>query len=273
MIYRPSELIPFLRDHLLHPKRALSQTFLTDGNIIRKMCKALDIDNTTSVVEIGPGPGGITSHLLEEGAEVTAVEKDPELAQLLHRLQTEDQRLCVVQGDILEIDLEELPKPSIIISNLPFNLAPKILCRLVHHRAQFPRIGVLVQDEVAKRMAAKPRSKAYGSLSVYLQLFSDVKYAFKVSRNTFYPRPRVDAAFIIFKPRLPLGGASEEVTEIIRMGFSQRRKMLVQNLRTLFDRERVIQVLQEQGLSPNSRAEELTPQELVSVVVGLGDPE
>jgi 16S rRNA (adenine1518-N6/adenine1519-N6)-dimethyltransferase len=221
MLYRKRELLAFLEEHDLVPRKGLSQNFLVDRNIIEKLIA--HIEPGDRVLEIGPGPGAITELLLERGATVYAVEIDEKLAAALHRLPGD---LHVIPGDILDLDLETLPTGLKVISNLPYQIASPILTRLLPHRDRFTRFTVLVQDEVARRYTANPGSKIYGSITVFLQFYSDVKLVAKVKRSAFWPVPNVDSAIIDITPKEPPPVDAEAFIAMVRRAFNQRRKMI-----------------------------------------------
>lgn len=256
MIWRPSELKAFLAEHGLSAQKGLSQHFLIDGNVIGKMVALADKPTT---LEIGPGPGGITQELLKAGHKVIAIEKDRALASLLERFQTDDQRLTVEQGDILVVDLYELvDEQTCIVSNLPFQITAPVLSRLVIRSDLFSRMVVLVQDEVARRMTASPRTRDYGSLTLFLQLYANTTYAFKVSRRSFWPSPRVDSAVVVLDLHKPTIDEPEELEGLMRAAFQQRRKMLRRSLGELYGKKEIIAALEKAKLPPQARPEELT---------------
>jgi 16S rRNA (adenine1518-N6/adenine1519-N6)-dimethyltransferase len=207
-LYRPSELKEYLQSLGVSPKKRLSQNFLIDGNIIKKIIQLADVCPGESVLEIGPGPGALTEGLLEAGAHVLAVEKDPILAKHLEFLGKGEKFLRVICEDILTVDLEKhLPKgtKTKVIANLPYHLTTPILTRLIPLNKTFSSITVMVQEEVARRFAAIPGSKDYGSVTVFLQYYSEVQYGFKVSKNCFFPKPKVESAMVKFTLQPPPG--------------------------------------------------------------------
>lgn len=267
-IYKPSELLPFLRERGLSPKKGLSQNFLVDGNIIRKIIAAADVHPGDAILEIGPGPGALTQALLNAGAHVLAVEKDAELAQALERLQTQPPRLTVKTEDIMEFPLEEnllsLVKGSRqnvkVIANLPYHLTTPILTWLATLPNLFDSITVMVQKEVAQRMTALPSTPEYGSLTLFLHYYAEPSYAFTVSRNCFYPIPSVDSAVVVIKLKSsPLSGDDEEEFFLLtRTAFKHRRKMLRTSLKALYPSEKVEAALKAMGIDERARPETLS---------------
>lgn len=199
-LYKPSALRAFLEEIGASPKKSLSQNFLIDGNIIRKIATLADVQPGDFVLEIGPGPGVLTEELLAQGAHVLAVEKDRKFANALHRLQTEDHRLTVVEGDILEQDLSKRLKPRTkLVANLPYQITTPILTAFLPMKKFFESITVMVQKEVAARFTALPSTRDYSSITVFVQFYSDPEYGFTVEPTCFYPPPRVKSAVVKFK--------------------------------------------------------------------------
>jgi 16S rRNA (adenine1518-N6/adenine1519-N6)-dimethyltransferase len=266
-IYKPSELRLFLDQLGISPKKRLSQNFLIDGNIIRKIVAVSDVHPEDTILEIGPGPGSLTQALLETGAHVLAVEKDAVLAQALDRLQTSTQQLTIFCHDILTFPLQEqvlrLTKQgqkTKVIANLPYHLTTPILTRLIPLRQLFTSLTVMVQEEVAKRMTAQPGTAEYSSFTIFLRFYTQPHYAFTVSHNCFYPAPKVNSAIVVLKLREPpLVG--EDVTtffQLTRTAFEHRRKMLRASLRTLFPPQTIEEALESMGQNPLARPEILS---------------
>lgn len=228
-LYKPSELRDYLRQLGIRPKKGFSQNFLIDGNIIRKIVTAAGIQPGDHVLEIGPGPGAVSEAIVEAGASLTAVELDRALAKGLERLPNTTIHCC----DILEFDLNALPENTKVITNLPYHIATPILSKLVTRRDRFTRLTVMVQDEMARRMVAKPGSADYSSFSLFLEVYTNPKYAFKVSRNCFYPAPKVESAVVTLDLKQPPDINLERFFNMTRTAFGQRRKMLKNTLKEL----------------------------------------
>ena len=220
-VANPSTLFPFLESIGAAPKKGLSQNFLIDANIIRKIADAADIQEGETILEIGPGPGALTQELLKRGARVIAVEKDPLFATALKRLEGD---LEVYEADILEFDFKKIPKPYKVVANLPYHITTPILEKLC---GVYPTLAlVMVQKEMADRMVAKHGSKAISSLTIFLQLFACLSIAIKVSRNCFYPAPSVDSTVVKLQFHEPLVSQVDPFVAMVRKAFGQRRKML-----------------------------------------------
>jgi len=257
-LYKPSALKAFLAEIGAAPIKFLSQNFLIDGNIVRKIVKFADIKAGDSVLEIGPGPGVLTEELLAQGAQVFAVEKDRKFASALKRLQTEDKRLIVFEDDALEWDpASHLNPQTKLVANLPYNITTPILTHFLPRRELFQTITVMVQKEVAERLLAHPGSKAYGSLSVFVQFYSDPIKGFTVQPACFYPAPKVQSAVVQFRLKTPPITAVDSFFEMTRCAFGQRRKMVHTTLKKLYPLDRI-----EEGLKKIDKGLKVRPEEL-----------
>lgn len=257
-LYRPSKLFPFLESVGARPKKSLSQNFLVDGNILRKIADG--ISEGDFVLEIGPGPGALTEELLKRGAFVAAVEKDKTFASELKRLDPEGKKLTVFAEDILEFDFSRLSakgKKWKVVANLPYQLTTPILVRLLSENALFQELTLMVQLEVGERFTADPGTKEWGSISLFIRFFSDPSFLFKVSRNCFFPKPNVDSAVIRFLLKAPPDVDGESFFKMTRHAFSKRRKMLRASLADLYPKERVLEALRASRISEEARPEEL----------------
>ncbi len=271
-IYKPSELARYLDDLGISPKKGLSQNFLLDGNIIHKITQFSSLTPNDIVLEIGPGPGAMTEAMLKTGAKVVAVEKDRILAKGLERLKPSGD-LEVFCDDILEFPIDSLRnygKALKVVANLPYHVTTPIIQYLIPRNDLFAEVVVMVQEEVARRFVARPGTKDYGSLTVFLNVYSAPEYGFKVSHNCFYPKPKVDSAVVKFKLHPPPQGICEEsFFQMTRHAFGKRRKMLTSTLRDLYPLERVQTVLSEIKGSHKCRPEELSLEEFLKLYKGL----
>lgn len=264
-IYRPSELLEFLESLGIRPKKALSQNFLIDQNILKKIIQTADVKPGDLVVEIGPGPGSMTELLLDAGAHVIAIEKDRTLAAALERLKTPERHLEVFQMDVMDFPFEELIKrPAKVVANLPYNLTSPILIKLLPMRHLLTYLHVMVQEEVGRRLTALPRTPDYGSLSIYVRFYSKPTYAFTISNKCFFPSPKVQSAWITMELQdTPEGVDPEAFFKITRRAFEQRRKMMRSSLRDLYGSEEVTAALEKVSLNPLARPEDLSLEDFV----------
>ena len=271
-IYRPNELFAFLNDENLAPKKSLSQNFLIDGNIVRKIADLAVIQPGDVVLEIGPGPGVLTEELLRRGAEVIAIEMDRGFADKLKRFEGP---LTILQEDVLETDLENIlmkvRKPVKVISNLPYHITTPIIVKLLSYRSMFSKIVVMVQEEVARRFTGKPKTKDYSSITVFISFFSHCTYGFKVKKSCFMPMPKVDSAVVVIEPSIPPLQEEKQrlFINLVRTAFNQRRKTLRSALNKLYPKERIQMALENICLNINARAEELTLEEFLRLFHAL----
>jgi 16S rRNA (adenine1518-N6/adenine1519-N6)-dimethyltransferase len=265
-MHRPSDLHALLAEIGAQPKKGMSQNFLIDGNILNKIVAAAEVIPGERVLEIGAGPGALTQKLLEAGAYVDAVELDLPFAQALHRLQTEDGRLKVHQGDIMKVNLDEIihQGPIKVIANLPYRLTTPILTLLLPRHDLISSLTLMVQDEVAHRLTSKPGHPDYGFSTIFTAFWSDPSYLFRVSPHCFYPKPKVHSAMIRMKLRPPPFPVDNNIfLAMTQAAFHQRRKMLRNTLQDLFPDVNLEEVLSEVGVNPKARAEALTLEDFV----------
>ncbi|MDP2330682.1 MAG: 16S rRNA (adenine(1518)-N(6)/adenine(1519)-N(6))-dimethyltransferase RsmA [Reyranella sp.] len=262
--------LPPLREtiaaHGLDARKRLGQHFLLDLNLTRRIARAAAPLSPGTVIEVGPGPGGLTRALLLEGAtRVVAVEVDRRAIAALEELQkAADGRLQVVEGDALGMDLAPLgPPPRRIVANLPYNVSTALLVRWLHAADDVADMVLMFQKEVVDRLVASPRTKDYGRLSVLAQHVCTVQRLFDVAPSAFVPPPKVTSSVARLTPR-PLGNRLADLRPLERVtaaAFGQRRKMLRGALAGLFPDP--VSVLTGLGLAPTARAEELTVAEFV----------
>jgi 16S rRNA (adenine1518-N6/adenine1519-N6)-dimethyltransferase len=273
-IYRPTELRLFLQELGIFPKKGLSQNFLIDGNIIRKIVAAAHVQPDDVILEVGPGPGSLTQALLETGATVVAVEKDNTLAHALERLQTSSHQLTIFCEDIMTFDSVKDFAPRLIdgkkakvIANLPYHLTTPIIAQFALQSHTFSSLTVMVQEEVARRMTAQAGSADYSSFSIFLQFYSEPHYDFGVSRNCFYPIPKVDSAVVTLTLRNPPleEKEAEQFFKITRSAFEHRRKMLRASLKHLFLPQKIEEALESIGQNPLARPEMLSLDEFLQL--------
>jgi 16S rRNA (adenine1518-N6/adenine1519-N6)-dimethyltransferase len=243
------------------PRKDLGQHFLVDDNILGVIGRLAELHDDDVVLEVGPGLGVLTRYLAERVAHVHAVEVDRRLAPYLADIQNTD----VHWGDALHVDVSALePRPHKLVANLPYNVATPVVAESL----SLEQIGlwcVMVQREVADRFFAAPSTKAYGAVSVLVQLATERIGFHPVSREVFRPRPNVDSALVAFRRIGP--GAPAPLKRIITAAFSHRRKTLANSLALagIASRERAVEALAAIERQANVRAEALAPPEFVSL--------
>ena len=234
----------------LRPRKRWGQHFLCDGGVAQRIVETAEIGRRSVVLEIGPGLGALTERLAAGAGRLYLVEIDPKLAARLIARYAGDERVRVLEGDVLALPLAEIiSEPAVtVVANLPYNIATPVLFRLLEVRRRFPRAVLMLQREVAARLAALPGGADYGSTSVLVQAFAEVRVAFGVSRRSFLPRPEVDAAVVDVRwnpgPRVDVGEIGL-FREVVHAAFGQRRKML---------RNALAGLASERGLGPGAAA-------------------
>jgi 16S rRNA (adenine1518-N6/adenine1519-N6)-dimethyltransferase len=256
--------LPPLREtiakHGLDARKRFGQHFLLDLNLTRRIARAAQPLDHGTVIEIGPGPGGLTRALLLEGAaHVVAIEVDPRALGALAELEAASSgRLQVIEADALSIDPASLgPAPRRIVANLPYNISTPLLVRWLQRADTIADMVLMFQKEVVDRLVAQPRTKDYGRLSVLAQHVCEVRRLFDVPAAAFVPPPRVTSSVARLTPR-PAGQRLTDLAPLEKVtagAFGQRRKMLRGALGSLFADP--VAVLEGLGLSPMARAEEL----------------
>ena len=248
------------------PKKHLGQHFLVDENILRVIDRLAELEEGDVVLEIGPGRGVLTRFLAERVAHVHAVELDRSLEGGLRDLQRTD----VHWGDALALDLATLePTPNKLVSNLPYNVATPIVVESLDRLPSVERWCVMVQREVADRFFAEPGSKAYGAVSVLLQLATERTGFHPVSREVFRPRPNVASALVAFRRTAP--GIQPRVKRVVEASFAHRRKTLANSvaLAGVATRDDAIVALGAIGRGAAVRAEELAPRDFLELADAL----
>jgi 16S rRNA (adenine1518-N6/adenine1519-N6)-dimethyltransferase len=254
-------------------KRSLGQNFLVDPNIVRKIVAAADIRPADAVLEIGPGRGALTDAILSAKPRLAiALEKDRELAPALAEAYP---RLEVINADALRFGWERLHAlaPIKVLGNLPYNVASPIMWDFVSQARGWERAVFMVQHEVGRRLVAEPGTADYGALSVWIRSFARVEYLFKVPPTVFRPRPKVDSAVIGFRP-LPddvLPSSPEALANLVKYCFQRRRKRIAGTLKAHFG-GMIAEFLEEAGLPPGARPENLSPEHFQRLSSLAGKP-
>lgn len=266
------DTLPPLREvverHGLLAKKALGQNFLFDLNLTSRIARQAGDLEGYDVIEVGPGPGGLTRAILANGAsKIIVIERDPRCLPVLAEIQNHyPDKLVVIEGDALKTDYQSLLKrPAKIIANLPYNVATPLLLGWVLSDPwppYFKSLTLMFQKEVAERICAAPGSKAYGRLSILCQWRCETQIAFEVGPKAFYPPPKVTSAIATLVPReAPLACDVKKLERITQAAFGQRRKMLRSSLKPLGGAE----LLEKAGIEGTRRAEELSVEDFVAL--------
>lgn len=255
----------------IHMSKRLGQNFLIDANIVQGIVDAANVQENDRVLEIGPGIGTLTQALAETGAEVTCVELDKRLPEVLaHTLDAYD-NVRVIQGDILKVNIPEImgDKPFKVVANLPYYITTPIIMALLEKHLPITDIVVMVQKEVAERMAAQPGGKTYGALSVAVQYYTVPEIALYVPPRSFMPPPEVDSVVVNCKVRqIPAVELIDEKMffRVVKAAFGQRRKTLNNALKSMgVDKNIIADVLDKAGIEATRRGETLTMEEFGAI--------
>ena len=278
-LYSPSRLKEVLERHGFKFSKALGQNFLIDGNIVRKIVSESNITKDDYVLEIGPGMGTLTEELALRAKKVIAVELDKNLLPILDETLANYDNIEIIHGDILDIDIEKLieekceGRPIKVVANLPYYVTTPIIGKLIESDLKLESITVMVQKEVADRMASGPGSKVYGSLSVFVNFYTNPEIVVKVPKTVFIPQPKIDSSVIKLNLKKDLPDIDrDKLFKVVKAGFSKRRKTILNALSSYgFDIEKddIRQVLESLDISPSERAENLSPEEFIKISKAL----
>lgn len=278
-ISTPKRTKEIISRHGFSFKKSLGQNFLIDQNILGKIVSAAGLDSTKGALEIGPGIGALTEKLAQSANRVTAVEIDQRLLPILEEVLEPYPLVHVIHGDVLKLDLKALFEAEFgevsgvsVVANLPYYVTTPILMKLLEEKLPLENIVVMIQKEVAVRMAASPGGKDYGSLSIAVQYYSEPELVCIVPHTVFIPQPNVESAVIRLKVRKnpPVEVDDQDFFfEVVQASFAQRRKTISNNLKSRFfageDRQRLEQLLTSAGIEPSRRAETLHLEEFAKL--------
>jgi len=286
-IATPRRTREILEKYDLNVKKSLGQNFIIDTNILKNIVAAGDVDEETTVIEIGPGIGALTEQIAKSAKEVFAFEIDDRLLPVLDETLSDYANVTIFHQDILEVDFEkfqaEYLKESsriVVIANLPYYITTPIIMHLLSSSLPVETMVLMMQKEVASRLEAQPSTKAYGSLSIAIQYYTEVEIAFTVPKTVFMPQPNVESAVIRLNVRkTPAVQVKDEalLAKIVRASFVQRRKTIWNNLRRALDNKEQEEMLKaafaSAAIDPSRRGESLTIQEfgaLADALVAFG---
>lgn len=271
----PTEIRELASKLDLKPTKKLGQNFVTDQNTVEKIVRTSKVSKDSIVLEVGPGLGSLTLALLATGAKVFAVEIDQRIAELLPITAKSKgfsgNQLEVINKDALEITTHEVQNPNVLVANLPYNVSVPVI---IHILETFPSIEnylVMVQSEVADRLAASPGSRTYGSPSVKLQWYGEVSKAGSVSRSVFWPVPNVDSDLVQITRKKDVDQSiRKELFAVVDAAFSQRRKMLRSALSSMCaGSEKASEILESAQIDPQLRGEALNVDDYVRLTYAM----
>jgi len=254
----------------VNPKKFLGQHFLIDDNISKKIVEAINFKKFKKIIEIGPGKGALTKHLLHIKDMLTLIEVDKESVEFLNS-DFQKEKLNIIEADFLKFDIGSTypsEKDILIIGNFPYNISSQILFKSIDNHKSISGLVGMFQKEVAERIISKNNCKQYGILSVKTQLFYDTKILFNVSPNVFFPKPKVDSSVISLtrKKNLNIGCDLDLLDKVIKLSFQQRRKKLKNSLKRLDIQENIL----EDSIF-ELRPEQLTIEEFVKLAKKISD--
>jgi len=263
-----TDFIALLKKHRIQPKKRLGQTFLYKRFISDEIVRLANITKHDVVIEIGPGLGALTRPLAEQGAHIIGLEFDMALVAAMQKIVREP-RVEIVRADALHFDYHNVYNQHTtklkIIGNLPYYLTSPLIFKLLTLRPIIHGMLVMIQKEVADRLAAQPGTRAYGTISIFTQLYCEVKKQLTVTKDNFYPRPKVDSEIVAFAVRdKPLVAVNDErfFEKLVRASFLRRRKTLLNALKATdyFNRgkDRILEALNALDIDPQRRPETLS---------------
>ncbi|MBQ4084662.1 MAG: 16S rRNA (adenine(1518)-N(6)/adenine(1519)-N(6))-dimethyltransferase RsmA [Alphaproteobacteria bacterium] len=248
-----------IRKYGLSANKALGQNFILDTQILDKLARfAVSDKNPQKILEIGPGPGGLTQALLKNSkADLTVVEKDRRCVEALQELSSDfPNRLTILEEDALKFDETSMGEKIVLASNLPYNISTVLFVKWLKQISRFSRLSLMFQKEVADRLVAQPHDKAYGRLSVLTQWLCDVDILMNLNPAIFTPAPKVTSTFLSLTPKeKPFNVSFNAMEKVTAVAFGQRRKMLRGSLKKLGNPSLLCEVA---GVSETARAEEVS---------------
>lgn len=251
--------------------KKLGQNFLIKRGIVDEIVKAADLQEGEPVLEIGPGIGTLTQGLVQSGANVTAIELDTRLLEVLDTTLAQYSNVTIVHGDVLKLDVPSIMnnEPFKVVANLPYYITTPIIMSLLESRLPIERLVVMVQKEVALRMVAKPGTKDYGALSVAVQYYTKPDIVLDVPPKSFLPAPAVTSSVIrcVLRDQPPVDVIDEKLFfRVVKAGFAQRRKTFANTMKTTgLSKDRIEELLAKANIDGQRRGETFTLQEFADV--------
>lgn len=274
-LYSPKYVKHIINKYGFKFSKSLGQNFLIDGNIVRNIVKGANITKEDYVLEIGPGIGTLTEELGLNAKKVVAVELDDSLLPVLDETLEKYDNIEIIHGDILKIDINKIIQeklgggPIKVVANLPYYVTTPIIGKLLEDSLGIDSIIVMVQKEVADRIVAKPGNKTYGSLSIFVNFYSDPEIILGVPKTVFTPQPKIDSAVIKLniKDNLP-DIDKDQFFKVVKAGFSKRRKTILNCISSYgfdLDKDTIRQSLEKANIDPIERAENLSIEDFINI--------
>jgi 16S rRNA (adenine1518-N6/adenine1519-N6)-dimethyltransferase len=266
-----TEIKEICKNYHITPTKSRGQNFLFDANIIDKIINSSNLSQNDTVLEIGPGLGVLTERLVEQAGQVRAVELDKKILEFLRSRYKKTKNIEIIEGDILRLDINTLNIPDNykIVANLPYNITSNFIRKFLEASHPPTEMVIMVQREVAQRMVEQSKMSL---LSLAVQFYANVDILFEVSRNSFWPSPKVDSAIvrIVMKKDLPYADP-KEFFRIIKMGFAAKRKQLQNNLAggLGISKGQAVEILVKSGLNEKVRAQDLSIDDWIMIIKNL----
>jgi 16S rRNA (adenine1518-N6/adenine1519-N6)-dimethyltransferase len=276
-----SELKELWREIDFRPNKKMGQNFLVDNNVRDNIVRALGLNKNSVVMEIGAGFGIMSTAIADGCGKLYAVEKDRIIAGLMRDVLKDKKNIVLVEGDALEVDIARLEPGRgklVVFGNIPYYITTPVIEKIIDSKKYISRAFIMVQEEFADRLVSPPGSRIYGSISCFVQFHARVRKLFKISRNSFYPRPKVDSCLlemvILEEPSVKVRD-EKLMFSIIRKAFSQRRKQLFNTLShgdfLSIERKKWHDLLLRCNIDPTRRPEELSLSDFAAISDGAGD--
>ncbi|KAK1408876.1 hypothetical protein QVD17_40991 [Tagetes erecta] len=270
------------------PRKSLGQHYMLNGEVNERLVDAANVSDGDVVLEIGPGTGSLTNVLVEAGANVLAIEKDPYMAALVNERFASTRRVKVIQEDFTRChlrshlssflggDYSDVNSYAKVVANIPFNISTDIVKQLLPMGDIFSEVVLLLQEEAALRMVdSSLRTSEYRPINIFINFYSDPEYIFKVPRENFFPQPKVDAAVVVFRLKkatdYPQVSSTKGFFSMVNSAFNGKRKMLRKTLQHIKPSAEIEEALVNVGLAATSRPEELTLEDFVMLHNLIGD--
>lgn len=267
--YKTQELV---KKYNFKFSKSLGQNFLIDDSVLNDIVKGADVNEEDFVIEIGPGVGTLTAHLLNKAKKVTSIELDNDLIPILKEELGDNENFSLIHNDALKVDFNEIigdEKSVKLVANLPYYVTTPIIVNLLKNGYNFKSLTIMIQKEVAERIDAEPNCKEYGALSLLVQYYCNTKIVRKVAPSSFIPRPKVESIVIrldrLEKPRVEVTD-EKFMFELIRNSFNMRRKTLWNGVKNLgVNKDDLKKAFEEAGIDPKRRGETLSLEEFAEL--------